>query len=86
MSKSQGNAMLLSASDAEIAAIFRDCEWGVVPPFGALYGLSTVLDDAIAPDDLIVFELNTHVEAIRIRCRDFERLERPRRLQFARKP
>src|SRR5205807_2280879 len=24
------------ASDDELAAVFRDCEWGVVPPFGTL--------------------------------------------------
>jgi Ala-tRNA(Pro) deacylase len=71
------------ARDEEIAQLFPDCEWGVVAPFGVLYGLRTVLDDAIHPEDLIVFEGNTHVEAVRLRCRDFERLERPRRLSFA---
>ena len=72
------------ATDRELAQIFLDCEWGVVPPFGTLYGLPTLLDDALVPGDMIVFEGNTHVEAIRIRCADFERLERPRRLSFAR--
>jgi Ala-tRNA(Pro) deacylase len=73
------------ASDAEVAAAFRDCEWGVVPPFGRLYGLPTLLDDSIAPDTLLVLEMHTHVDAIRLPCRDFERLEAPRRLPFARK-
>jgi Ala-tRNA(Pro) deacylase len=73
------------ASGAEVAEVFRDCEWGVVPPFGTLYGLSTVLDEAIEPDAAIVFEGHTHGEALRIRCRDFDRLERPRRLRFARR-
>src|SRR5207302_4836420 len=27
------------ADDDEIARVFCDCEWGVVPPFGTLYGL-----------------------------------------------
>jgi Ala-tRNA(Pro) deacylase len=72
------------ATDAEIHALFPDCEWGVVPPFGTLYGLPTVLDDSIPPEALIVFETHTHVNAIRLRCGDFERLERPRRLEFAR--
>jgi Ala-tRNA(Pro) deacylase len=73
------------ATEAELVSVFRDCEWGVVPPFGRLYGLPTLLDDALAPEALIVFEGQTHVEAIRVRCRDFERLERPRRLSFAQK-
>lgn len=71
------------ANDQEIANVFPDCEWGVVLPFGVLYGLSTVLDDSIGADDLIVFEGNTHVEAVRLRCGDFERLENPRRSRFA---
>ncbi len=72
------------ATDAEITATFTDCEWGVVPPFGMLYGVPTILDDSIPADAMIVFETNTHMDAIRLRCGDFERLERPRRLTFAR--
>jgi Ala-tRNA(Pro) deacylase len=71
------------ADDNELAGIFHDCEWGVVPPFGILYGLPTILDDSLAADSLLIFEGHTHVEAIRIRCADFERLENPRRLAFA---
>ena len=73
------------ANEQEMAAVFADCEWGVVPPFGTLYGLPTVLDDSLPPDALIVFEGNSHAEAVRLWCRDFERLERPRRLRFAHK-
>jgi Ala-tRNA(Pro) deacylase len=71
------------ATEEEIAEVFRDCEWGVVPPFGRLYGLNSVLEDTLPGDALLVFEGNSHVEALRLRCRDFERLERPRRLRFA---
>jgi Ala-tRNA(Pro) deacylase len=71
------------ANDAETAAIFADCEWGVVPPFGSLYGLPTVLDRSLDPRAMIVFEGQTHGQAVRMRCADFERLERPRRLRFA---
>ena len=73
------------ATDDEIARLFPDCEWGVVPPFGALYGLPTLLDESVPADELLVFEAHTHVEALRLLCRDFERLERPRRLAFARR-
>ena len=71
------------ADDREMAGVFRDCEWGVVPPFGTLYGLPTLLDDSLNPDEVLVFEGNTHVEAVRVRCADFECLEKPRRLHFA---
>jgi Ala-tRNA(Pro) deacylase len=72
------------ADDDEIARVFPDCEWGVVPPFGTLYGLPVLLDESITPDTLMVFETTTHVEAVRMLCRDFERLEHPRRLPLAR--
>jgi len=67
----------------EIADVFRDCEWGVVAPFGARYGLATLLEESVDPNAMIVLEVNAHAEAIRMRCADFERLERPRRLRFA---
>jgi Ala-tRNA(Pro) deacylase len=71
------------ATDQEIADVFRDCEWGALAPFGTLYGLSTILDEALDPDALMVFEAQTHAVAIRMRCRDFENLEKPRRFRFA---
>lgn len=72
------------ADRAELIAVFRDCEWGVVPPFGTLYGLPTILDETIDSEAMLVFEGHTHAEAIRMSCRDFERLEHPLRLRFAR--
>jgi Ala-tRNA(Pro) deacylase len=74
------------ATEEEVAGAFRDCEWGVVPPFGNLYGLPTFLDEAVPPDALLVLEAHTHVDAVRLSCRDFERLARPCRLAFARRP
>lgn len=72
----------LATSD-EIACIFRDCEWGTLAPFGSLYDVPTILDTAFEPDSVMVFEAQRHATTIRMRCRDYERLERPRRLHFA---
>jgi Ala-tRNA(Pro) deacylase len=77
-----GNPMRL-ADAQEIAEVFGDCEWGVVSPFGRLYGIGTILEDALTSETMIVFEGHSHAEAIRLRCADYERLERPRRLRFA---
>jgi Ala-tRNA(Pro) deacylase len=71
------------ASAQEITWIFRDCEWGVVSPFGMLYGLRTLLEDSISSDATMVFETQLRAEAIRLKCGDYERLECPRRLRFA---
>jgi Ala-tRNA(Pro) deacylase len=70
------------ATDDEIAQLFHDCEWGVVPPFGQLYGVPTLLDEALASDTWMVIEVSTHTEAVRLQCRDFESLEKPRRLSI----
>ena len=77
------DAVLLASAD-EMADLFRDCERGALTPFGSLYGLQTLLEDGIAPEHLIVFEAQQHAVAIRMQCRDFEMLERPVRLRFAR--
>lgn len=84
LARSLGGPVRLARED-EVASVFRDCEWGVVPAFGALYGLPTLLDEALASDTPLVLELHTHVEAIRLPCREFERLQGARRLSFARK-
>jgi Ala-tRNA(Pro) deacylase len=72
------------ARDEEIAVVFSDCEWGVVPPFGSLYGIPTILEASVDPEALLVFEGHLHAESIRLLCRDYETLEHPQRLAFAR--
>jgi Ala-tRNA(Pro) deacylase len=72
------------AEPEEMARLFSDCEWGVLSPFGTLYGLPTLLDDAFDPAEMMVFEAHAHAVAIRMVCRDYERLEKPRRFAFAR--
>jgi Ala-tRNA(Pro) deacylase len=72
------------ATNREMSEVFGDCEWGVAPPFGRLYGLETLLEESISPDVWLAFKTHSHMEAVRIRCGDFERLERPRRLRFIR--
>jgi Ala-tRNA(Pro) deacylase len=72
------------AEEHEVARCFGDCEWGVASPFGSRYGLPTYLDESLPAQATIVVEGNSHAEAIRIGGADFERLEKPRRLRFAR--
>jgi Ala-tRNA(Pro) deacylase len=72
------------ADPDEVSRLFNDCEWGVLSPFGSLYNLPTLLDDAFDPGALIVFEAHAHAMTIRMTCRDYERLEQPKRLDFAR--
>src|SRR5262245_2120026 len=73
------------ASQGEAARVFRDCEWGVVSPFGNLYGLPTLLDEGLEQEDWIVIEAGTHFDAVRLSPRDFARLAGCERGAFARR-
>src|SRR5262245_38074731 len=71
------------ATEVECGDCFPDCELGALPPFGSKYGMRTMVDRSLAEDDEIVFEGNTHHEAIRMNFRDYVDLERPRIAEFS---
>jgi Ala-tRNA(Pro) deacylase len=72
------------ATPDELLEIFADCEPGVVPPFGRLYGLSTVVDSGLAELTDIVVGANTRHEGLRMHFHDFQTLEQPTRASFTR--
>lgn len=82
LSRLLGGAVRL-ATHEELTSIFRDCQPGAVLPLGVLYGLPSILDEAVDPQATIFFEGHTHFHAIGMSCRDYERVERPRRLAFS---
>ena len=65
------------ATEIEMAELCPDCEIGALPPFGSQYGLKTVVDESLVADEWIVFEGNTHAEAIRMKFADFCDIEHP---------
>ena len=70
------------ANELELAEHCPDCELGALPPFGSHYGMKTIVDQSLAEDEQIVFEGNTHHEAIRMRFADFQQLENPALASF----
>jgi Ala-tRNA(Pro) deacylase len=76
-SRSLGRCELRLASEAEVSEVCPDCEPGVLLPFGSQYGVKTVVDSSLGKNEEIVFEGNTHHEAIRMKFADFFRLESP---------
>ena len=72
-----GGAELELATEIEIAEHCPDCEIGALPPFGWKYGMKTIVDESLTQDEEIVFEGNSHHEAIRIHYADFHRLAEP---------
>lgn len=71
------------ASEDEVERVFQDCERGALPPFGHLYGLTTVVDTSLAAGPEIVVEGNLRHEGLRIRYRDYEAVVAPTIARFA---
>jgi Ala-tRNA(Pro) deacylase len=78
-----GEERMEMATEEEMDRLFPDCERGAMPPFGSLYQLPTLVDESLAADEEIVFEAQNHEEAIRMRYRDYEAIEHPRKGHFA---
>jgi Ala-tRNA(Pro) deacylase len=76
-SKILGGAQVVIANEDDVATRCPDCERGVLPPFGSQYNMRTIVDISLAERDQIVFESNTHEEAIRLQWQDFDRIENP---------
>ena len=71
-----GSEVRLATTD-EVMGIFTDCEPGVVPPFGKLYDLDTILDVSLLEVDELVFNGNMRHEGLRMRTRDYVAIEDP---------
>jgi Ala-tRNA(Pro) deacylase len=65
------------ATEAEMAAWFPGCEVGAVPPFGRLFGVPVHVDRRLAADPWVSFLAGSHLESVRMRFVDFERLASP---------
>jgi Ala-tRNA(Pro) deacylase len=62
------------ATEAEVAARFKDCEVGAIPPIGAAYGLPAILDDSVVGQADVYFEGGDHVNLVRVTGAQFEKL------------
>lgn len=53
-----------------------------MPPFGNLFDMKVLVDPILAEDEEIAFSAGSHSELVRLAYADFERLVRPRMLDF----
>jgi Ala-tRNA(Pro) deacylase len=83
MSRILGGAQVQLATEAEVGQRCPDCEFGVLSPFGSQYGAETIVDKSLAEDEQIVFEGNTHHEAVRMKYADYCKIENPSVAEFA---
>lgn len=65
LSRALGRDLVLVA-ESHLAAIFRDCDPGAIPPLGPAYGVETVVDESLVGQPEIYFEAGDHEELIRV--------------------
>lgn len=70
------------ATEDEFKKLFPDCEPGAMPPFGNLYGIDVYEDKSLMDDEEIFFQAGNHIESVKMRHRDFEKLVRPKVADF----
>jgi Ala-tRNA(Pro) deacylase len=70
------------ATEDEFIAKFPDCEIGSMPPFGNLFSLPVYVDPVVIKDESIYFNAGNHIQTIRIRSKDFERIVKPQVLRL----
>jgi len=62
------------ATENALPNLFVDCELGAIPPVGLAYGMSTIVDHAIADQPEIYFEAGDHEQLIHMNREDFRTL------------
>lgn len=71
------------AGEKEFRNMFGECEIGAMPPFGNLYDMQVFVAEALTKDKEIAFNAGSHTELIKLAYSDFERLVKPKIIQFA---
>ena len=74
------------ATEDEFKGLFPDCDIGTMPPFGNLYAVPVYVDNLLAEDEDIVFEVGTHSGAVKLRYQDFADLVHPIMAEFHQVP
>ncbi|HXY38965.1 MAG TPA: YbaK/EbsC family protein [Vicinamibacteria bacterium] len=82
LARALGEPSVSFLPEAEIQALFPDCDVGAMPPFGQLYGLPVWVDACFPRKGEFDFQAGNHHEVVRIRYADFERLAHPLVAEF----
>lgn len=78
-----GSDNLRLATETEFSALFPGCETGAMPPFGNLYNMDVFVAKRLTEDEEIAFNAGTHTELIQMSYKDFERLAKPKVMEFS---
>lgn len=78
-----GAKELILATEEEFKGLFPGCEPGAMPPFGNLFGMDVYVAAKLTEDREIAFNAGSHTELMRLPFEDFDRLVRPKVMEFA---
>jgi Ala-tRNA(Pro) deacylase len=71
------------ANENEFQFRFPDCEVGAMPPFGNLWNMRVYVSERLGFNRDIVFNAGSHTELIRMTYDDFEKLVRPKVINYS---
>lgn len=78
-----GASKIELATEQEFEKLFPECDIGAMPPFGNLYGMDVYASRNLAEDEEIAFNAGSHTELLKLSYADFERLVKPKVLDFS---
>ncbi len=62
------------APERDVGELFKDCEFGAVPPIGSAYGVDTVCDDTLMEAEQVFMEAGDHERLVRMSGANFRKL------------
>ena len=65
------------ANEGRVAGLFPGCDVGAMPPFGSLAGIKVYVDSDLKENETVAFNAGTHTDLLKIRFKDFMRIENP---------
>lgn len=83
LKKATGSSKVEIANEKEFKDLFPECEVGAMPPFGNLYGMDVFVARSLTEDEEIAFNAGSHRELVRMAYRDFEKLVKPKVMEFS---
>lgn len=71
------------ATEEDFKELFPECDVGAMPPFGPLYGFEVYVALELERWKNMAFNAGSHTELMQLAYRDFQRLVKPKPLDFA---
>lgn len=73
-----GTGRIRLINEDELSDVCMDCELGAEPPVGRLFGMETLMDESLLPEQMVIFQAGTHHTAVRMSVDEFRRIAHPR--------